>query len=120
MADSRRILHPAHSAQPYPSCEDFRFRFYVNLKHARRRAFQRALAVPSPALEALWRAYEQFEVGAAPGPARVLGRRILDEHRPRYQAARGALRERQARLAQINPGLLPLPPGAALTRLDCD
>lgn len=82
----------------------------------RRRAFQRALAVPSPALEALWRAYEQFEVGAAPGPARVLGRRILDEHRPRYQAARGALRERQARLAQINLGMLPLPPGTALTR----
>ncbi|KAK9838494.1 hypothetical protein WJX81_002771 [Elliptochloris bilobata] len=76
-----------------------------------RRAFQRALAVPSPALEALWRAYEQFEAGGPPGPARVLGRRILDEHRPRYQAARSALRERQARLAQINPGMLPLPPG---------
>ncbi len=67
--------------------------------------------MPSPALEALWRAYEQFETGTAPGPARVLGRRILDEQRPRYQAARSALRERQACLAQIAPGTLPLPPG---------
>jgi len=82
----------------------------------RRRAYQRALAVPSPALEALWRAYEQFESGFAPGPARVLGRRLLDEARRRYPAARGALRERQARLAALAPGALPLPPGARRAR----
>jgi len=45
-----------------------------------RRAFQRALVVPGPQLEALWRQYEQFEQA---GSNRALARRILDEQRPR-------------------------------------
>jgi hypothetical protein len=114
---SRRRLHLRHAARGEGGRAARGRRAQARLGRAgRRRAFQRALAVPSPALEALWRAYEQFESGFAPGPARVLGRRLLDEARPRYQAARGALRERQARLAALAPGALPLPPGARRAR----
>lgn len=51
-----------------------------------RRAFQRALVVPGPKLEALWRQYEQFEQA---GSNRALARRILDEQRPRCSPLSG-------------------------------
>jgi hypothetical protein len=77
-----------------------------------RRAYQRALAVPGPGLERLWRRYEQFEQGASKsGP---LGRRILDEQRPRYQAAREAARERSVLLGRVDARALALPPGARI------
>lgn len=51
-----------------------------------RRAYQRALLVPTHQLEALWRGYEGLEMG---GSNKQLARRLLDEWRPKYQA--GAL-----------------------------
>lgn len=48
-----------------------------------RHAYQRALLVPTAQLEALWRGYENFEMG---GSNKQLARRLLDEWRPRYQA----------------------------------
>ena len=50
---------------------------------ALRRAYQRALLVPTPQLEALWRAYEGFEMA---GSNKQLARRLLDDARPKYQA----------------------------------
>jgi hypothetical protein len=50
---------------------------------ALRRAYQRALLVPTPQLEGLWRAYEGFEMA---GSNKQLARRLLDETRPKYQA----------------------------------
>ncbi|EFN59172.1 hypothetical protein CHLNCDRAFT_138056 [Chlorella variabilis] len=73
-----------------------------------RRAYQRALLVPTSQLEGLWRGYEGFEVT---GSNKQLARRLLDEWRPLYQAARGLLREREARLGAINLKALALPPG---------
>ncbi|KAI3433457.1 hypothetical protein D9Q98_003270 [Chlorella vulgaris] len=73
-----------------------------------RRAYQRALLVPTPQLEALWRGYEGFEMG---GSNKQLARRLLDDWRPQYHAARGLLRERESRLAAINLKALALPPG---------
>jgi cleavage stimulation factor subunit 3 len=52
-----------------------------------RRAYQRALLVPSAQLEALWRGYEGFEMG---GSNKQLARRLLDEWRPLYQAGGSA------------------------------
>ena len=53
----------------------------------RRRAYQRAVAVPTDALDDLWRAYEAFEFG---GPNKTLAKRLVDEHRPVYQLVRFA------------------------------
>lgn len=71
-----------------------------------RSAFQRALVVPHQSLEALWGAYEQFEV-----QGQALGRRALDEMRPRFHGARAAHRSRSRALERIRPAALPLPPG---------
>ncbi|PRW58683.1 Suf-domain-containing [Chlorella sorokiniana] len=73
-----------------------------------RRGYQRALLVPSPQLEALWRGYEGLEMS---GSNKQLARRLLDEWRPKYQAARSLLRERESRLGGINTKALALPPG---------
>ncbi|KAL4431075.1 hypothetical protein ABPG75_006331 [Micractinium tetrahymenae] len=73
-----------------------------------RHAYQRALLVSTPQLEGLWRGYENFEMG---GSNKQLARRLLDEWRPRYQAARGLLREREERLAGLNRKAMALPPG---------
>ena len=70
--------------------------------------------MPGPGLERLWRRYEQFEQGASKGP---LGRRILDEQRPKYQAAREAARERAALLSRVDMRALALPPGEGASRL---
>ena len=63
-----------------PSCCLFPHR--CNL---RRRAYQRAIAVPTDAVDDLWRAYEAFEFS---GPNRTLAKRLVDEHRPVYQLVR--------------------------------
>ena len=53
-----------------------------------RSAYQRAVVVPTEKLEALWAAYENFELG---GAAKALGRRALDDMRPRYQVQAASL-----------------------------
>lgn len=50
---------------------------------ALRRAYQRALLVPTQQDEAVWRQYEGFEMG---GSNKQLARRLLDEWRPKYHA----------------------------------
>lgn len=51
-----------------------------------RRAYQRAVVVPTAEVDRLWKEYEQLENA---GSNKTLARRVLDEWRPKYQA--GAL-----------------------------
>ena len=62
----------------------------------------------------MWRAYEVFE---QQGSSRALSRRVLEQQRPRYQAARTALGARTRLQEALNPAALPLPPGRPLPHL---
>lgn len=75
-----------------------------------RRAYQRAVSVPTSSLDALWRAYEGFESNSN-NSNKQFTQRVLAEHRPRYQAARTALNELLRRTAQITTKALATPPG---------
>jgi hypothetical protein len=82
----------------------------------RRSAYQRAVVVPTASLEALWSAYERFELE---GAAKALGRRALDDMRPRHNAAKAAYRLRRKHLEGLDPEQLALPPGEALPPSPC-
>jgi hypothetical protein len=71
--------------------------------------YQRAIAVPTHALEQLWRQYEAFEM-AQPN-AKTVAPKIIAEQRPRFQAARMAHRERKRRLDGVDAAAWPVPPG---------
>jgi cleavage stimulation factor subunit 3 len=75
---------------------------------ALRRAYHRALLVPTQALDALWSGYERLESG---GSNKTLAKKMLDEWRPRYQAARTLLKERGGRVEGTESRALPAPPG---------
>lgn len=80
-----------------------------------RKAYQRAIVVPGHMLEVLWKEWEAFETGGSTGKQQQqLGRKLIDEWRPRYTAARGVYRERKRRLDQLSATILPLPPGRYL------
>ena len=49
--------------------------------------------------------------GAGGAGGRTLARRLLEEQRPRYQAAREALAERRRLLSRVDADALALPPG---------
>lgn len=78
-----------------------------------RKAYHRALVVPNHLLDSLWRSYEAFE-NAAGNNNRALTKRVLDEWRPKYQAAREALHDRlhfRQHLEGTISTKLPVPPG---------
>jgi len=75
---------------------------------ALRRAYHRALLVPNTALDSLWTGYERFENGTG---NKQLAKRVLDEWRPRFLAARGLVKDRTANLEPLDLRALPLPPG---------
>ncbi|KAL6767811.1 hypothetical protein ACKKBF_B36705 [Auxenochlorella protothecoides x Auxenochlorella symbiontica] len=75
---------------------------------ALRRAFQKAILVPGPASDALWAAYEAFELA---GANKALGRRAVDEWRPRWQAARALSTQRATLAGRLAHHALPAPPG---------
>jgi len=77
-----------------------------------RSAFQRAVVVPTASAQALWSAYEQSELG---GEAKALGRRALDDMRPRNAAAKSAYATRQRHLTGLDPDALALLPGGGPT-----
>ena len=54
---------------------------------------------------------DQAAGGAGGAGGRTLARRLLEEQRPKYQAAREALAERRRLLARIDANALALPPG---------
>ncbi|DBA97394.1 hypothetical protein WJX77_004704 [Trebouxia sp. C0004] len=74
-----------------------------------RQAYQRAIQIPCTALDQVWRAYEVFE---QQGSSRALSRRVLEQQRPRYQAARTALGPRTRLQEALNPVALAFTPGA--------
>ncbi len=91
-----QALEPAWlAAQQHPCC-------------CCRSAYQRALAVPSRELDALWRQYEQLELQNS---SKVFARRVLDEQRPRYQASKAAQPARQRLLGALELDVFALPPG---------
>lgn len=73
-----------------------------------RSTYHRAIAVPTHSLDLLWRMYEILENA---GANKVAGKKMLDEQRPRYQAARVAYRDRKRKLESIKLGALPAAPG---------
>lgn len=77
-----------------------------------RRAFTRALAVPTAALDALWRDYEAFETNLS----RALAKPLLTEAQPRVAAAKAALPDRRRAAEAARQNLPPLPPPAPAPR----
>lgn len=73
-----------------------------------RRVYQRAIVVPTHQLDVLWRLYEALE---SANTNKQLVRRVLEEQRARYHAARQALRERRRRMDLLRTSVLALPPG---------
>lgn len=73
-----------------------------------RRVFQRAVMVPCQTLDQLWRSYEQFESSSTAN--KTLARRLIDEARPRYQAARAVVHMRRTKWEAIDHQALPVPP----------
>jgi hypothetical protein len=73
-----------------------------------RRAFQKVLAVPTKQLDALWQRYEAFE---SAGGNPQLAKRLLEQERPKYAAAKAALPQRLAHISPLLTTALALPPG---------
>lgn len=75
-----------------------------------RRAYQRAIAIPTRNLNELWRAYEQFENSID----KKLGRALVSQHSPGYMSAKSAnmaLDNITRRLQRTNLPYLPPAPG---------
>ncbi|PGH18892.1 hypothetical protein AJ80_04310 [Polytolypa hystricis UAMH7299] len=63
-----------------------------------RKAYQRAICVPTQAVNALWKEYDQFEMGLN----KLTGRKFLQERSPSYMTARSSFTE----LQNITRGLI--------------
>lgn len=64
--------------------------------------------IPTVHVDALWKAYETFE---KTGANRMLSRKLLEDFRPRYLAAKRVLQERVRKFEDIKLTTLALPPG---------
>ena len=73
-----------------------------------RGVYQRAVVVPTEALDRLWHDYEAFENGSG---NRQLAQRVLAEFRPQYLAAHGVLQARLGLTRSLQAAALALPPG---------
>ncbi|KAL5357880.1 hypothetical protein BJX96DRAFT_145437 [Aspergillus floccosus] len=72
-----------------------------------RKAYQRAIAVPTQAVNTLWKEYDQFEMGLN----KLTGRKFLQEQSPAYMTARSSYTELQNITRDLNRTTLPrLPP----------
>ena len=71
-----------------------------------RRAFQRAVTIPTHSLEALWRDYEKFENGVN----RQLGKQILNDLQSQYAASRIIYRGLKKKWEGIKVDMLATPP----------
>ncbi|CAG7989791.1 unnamed protein product [Penicillium olsonii] len=54
-----------------------------------RKAYQRAISVPTQAVNTMWKEYDQFEMGLN----KLTGRKFLQEHSPSYMTARSSYTE---------------------------
>ncbi|PLB52918.1 putative mRNA 3'-end-processing protein rna14 [Aspergillus steynii IBT 23096] len=72
-----------------------------------RKAYQKAIAVPTQAINTLWKEYDQFEMGLN----KLTGRKFLQEQSPAYMTARSSYTELQNTTRDLNRTTLPrLPP----------
>ncbi|KAF9891138.1 mRNA 3'-end-processing protein rna14 [Aspergillus nanangensis] len=72
-----------------------------------RKAYQKAIAVPTQAVNTLWKEYDQFEMGLN----KLTGRKFLQEQSPAYMTARSSYTELQNITRDLNRTTLPrLPP----------
>ncbi|KAA8646210.1 hypothetical protein EYZ11_001500 [Aspergillus tanneri] len=72
-----------------------------------RKAYQKAIAVPTQAVNTLWKEYDQFEMGLN----KLTGRKFLQEQSPAYMTARSSYTELQNITKDLNRTTLPrLPP----------
>ena len=71
-----------------------------------RRAFQRAVTIPTHSLEALWRDYEAFEDGVN----RQLAKQIVNDLQGQYATSRGIYRELKKRWEGIKVNMMATPP----------
>jgi cleavage stimulation factor subunit 3 len=71
-----------------------------------RRAFQRAVTIPTHSLESLWRDYEKFENGVN----RQLGKQILNDLQSQYSASRTIYRGLKKKWEGIKVDMLATPP----------
>lgn len=63
--------------------------------------------MPTAHVEALWKSYENFEKS---GANRTLSRKLLEDFRPRYLAAKRTFTDRAKKLENIKITTLALPP----------
>ncbi|KAB8228546.1 mRNA 3'-end-processing protein rna14 [Aspergillus alliaceus] len=72
-----------------------------------RKAYQKAICVPTQAVNNLWKEYDQFEMGLN----KLTGRKFLQEQSPAYMTARSSYTELQNITRDLNRTTLPrLPP----------
>ncbi|KAH8692688.1 mRNA 3'-end-processing protein rna14 [Talaromyces proteolyticus] len=73
-----------------------------------RKAYQKAICVPTHSLNTLWKEYDQFEMGLN----KLTGRKFLQERSPAYMTARSSYTELQNLTRDLDRTTLPrLPPG---------
>lgn len=74
-----------------------------------RKAYQKAICVPTQAVNSLWKEYDQFEMGLN----KLTGRKFLQEHSPSYMTARSSYTELQNITRElVRTSLARLPPVA--------
>ncbi|OKL60399.1 mRNA 3'-end-processing protein rna14 [Talaromyces atroroseus] len=73
-----------------------------------RKAYQRAICVPTHALNTLWKDYDQFEMGLN----KLTGRKFLQERSPAYMTARSSYTELQNLTRDLDRTTLPKMPPA--------
>ncbi|KAB8071606.1 mRNA 3'-end-processing protein rna14 [Aspergillus leporis] len=72
-----------------------------------RKAYQKAICIPTQAVNTLWKEYDQFEMGLN----KLTGRKFLQEQSPAYMTARSSYTELQNITKDLNRTTLPrLPP----------
>ncbi|RAL15475.1 cleavage polyadenylation factor subunit RNA14 [Aspergillus homomorphus CBS 101889] len=72
-----------------------------------RKAYQKAICVPTQAVHTLWKEYDQFEMGLN----KITGRKFLQEQSPAFMTARSSFTELQNITRDLNRTTLPrLPP----------
>eukprot|EP00252_Welwitschia_mirabilis_P003377 TRINITY_DN13455_c0_g1_i2.p1 TRINITY_DN13455_c0_g1~~TRINITY_DN13455_c0_g1_i2.p1 ORF type:complete len:421 (+),score=95.39 TRINITY_DN13455_c0_g1_i2:408-1670(+) len=75
-----------------------------------RKAYQRAILIPTHHIEQLWKDYESFENSVS----RALAKGLLAEYQPKYISARAVYRERRKLCDEIDTNKLAVPPMGSL------
>eukprot|EP01018_Ginkgo_biloba_P004307 Gb_21483 [translate_table: standard] len=75
-----------------------------------RKAYQKAILIPTHHVEQLWKDYESFENSIS----RALAKGLLAEYQPKYISARAVYRERKKFCEEIDGSKLAVPPTGSL------